>query len=91
MKKGKIPWNKGVPMTEEQKDKLRKAGRWFKGGSTAWNKGMTYSSDRTQKMSETTKQLWGRQDWRDKQVQKHSSPEYIDTNKESCYAHSVSR
>jgi len=62
-KKGKAPWNKGIPMTEETKKKCVES----KKGQIPWNKGKTniYSEETKQKMgdvhlgkkhSKTTKQ-----------------------------------
>jgi len=64
--KGRVPWNKGIPMTEEQKEKLRKARTGCKAseeakenmskshkGKEPWNKGLTgiFSEEILEKMS----------------------------------------
>lgn len=48
-KKGSIPWNKGIPMSEETKKKVSEA----KKGTIAWNKDM--------KMPEVSKRMMGNQ------------------------------
>jgi group I intron endonuclease len=47
-KKGRVPWNKGIPMTEDQKLKLSES----KKGSIPWNKGRigVYSEQSLEKM-----------------------------------------
>ena len=40
-RKGKSPWNKGIPMSDEAKMKLSNSNK----GKTAWNKGLTKDTD----------------------------------------------
>ena len=44
---GKVPWNKGIPMSEETKKKLSE----YHMGRTAWNKGKKASLESKRKMS----------------------------------------
>lgn len=46
-KKGSIPWNKGIPMSDSSKEKLSKA----KLGQKAWNKGKPMSDETKKKLS----------------------------------------
>ena len=48
-KKGQKAWNKGVSLSEEQKEKMSKSLK----GRKAWNKGMHLSEETKKKISET--------------------------------------
>lgn len=50
-KKGLSPWNTGVSMSEEAKEKLRKA----KLGKTPWNKGKPMTEEQRKKLSDAHK------------------------------------
>lgn len=50
-KKGFTPWNKGIPISEEAKIKMKAK---LKGRKT-WNKGKTFSEESKRKMSESSK------------------------------------
>ena len=51
LNKNDIPWNKGIPMSEEAKRKLSKSLK----GKTSWAKGKTFSIKYRKKLSESHK------------------------------------
>ena len=50
-KTGKDPWNKGIPRTEEEKQKMSESSK----GQVAWNKGKQMSDEARKNMSEAKK------------------------------------
>ncbi len=50
--KNKIPWNKGIPCTDERKENIRNS---LKGKKHFWNKGVPHSKETRKKMSDAQK------------------------------------
>jgi len=61
-KKGLIPWNTGIPITEEHKEILRIANT----GRPAWNKGIPLSEETKKKLSESLLNLHNKEEWIEK-------------------------
>lgn len=55
--KGQVPWNKGIPRTEEEKMKMRMSHKEWHKNNVVWNKGKTgiFSQEALQSMSEKRK------------------------------------
>lgn len=57
--KGKIPWNKGVPRSEEVKNAISKANK----GKSSWNKGKTVGPNSKESNKRRSEALKGREPW----------------------------